>query len=242
MLSARLILRSGAVLSVFLHAVLVATVLGLLASPRLFEARREPAVMVDLVSPAEVPDSTNAKGQGHGPDAAKSTAASASPQTAPQAAPQPEPKPEPKGMATFMPARPATPPSIFSVPEIPAMLDLVTPATSASLAPPAEMPADLAPDDVAAFKAHLRTCWNPPADLAGAPKLKVTLRVFLSREGALARQPVLLAASASVSGPALVQAALAALRACQPFSLPADRYNEWKVLDLTLSPADMGGG
>ena len=262
MLSAWPLVRNGAVLSVILHGVLVAAVLGMLARPKLFDSRPEPAVMVDLVPPIELPSSAKGSGQGQEPKVDKNAgaAAQAAQKFPPQEAPQPQtqatqqeapnteppkpepPKPEPPGMATFTPVQPVSPPSAFSVSQIPATLDLVTPATSTGLAPPAEMPADLTVDDIGAFKARLRTCWHPPADLAGAPKLKVTLRVFLARNGALARAPVLLAASASASGPALVQTALAALQACQPFSLPADRYKEWKVLDLTLSPADMAGG
>ena len=252
MLSARALVRSGAVLSVVLHAAIVAGVLGLLARPKLFESRPESAVTVDIVSPLEVPSSTKAQGQDQGPEVKKPAAAAAQteqkspPQEAsqpqPQTAQQEAPPPETRGMATFTPMPSTKPSSAFSVSEIPATLDLVTPATSAGLAPPAEMPADLSADDIGAFKARLRTCWRPPADLVGVPKLKVTLRVFLTRTGALARTPVLLAASASISGPALVQTAMTALQACQPFSLPADRYKEWKVLDLTLSPADMAGG
>ena len=41
--------------------------------------------------------------------------------------------------------------------------------------------------------------------------------------------------------PALMQGAIAALEACQPYTmLPADRYGEWKVLDLSFTPKDLG--
>ena len=40
----------------------------------------------------------------------------------------------------------------------------------------------------------------------------------------------------------LVQAATQAFKACQPYALPAEKYNEWKTLDITLSPRDMAGG
>jgi len=264
MLSARTLVRSSAVLSFMLHAALVAAVLGLFARPKLFASRPEQTVTVDLVPPIELSGAAKAQAQGPGPEASKEAGgAKAAQKPPPQEAPQPQaqttqqespqpqaqaaqqeaaPPPETRGVATFTPMPSAKPPSAFSVSEIPATLDLVTPATSSGLAPPAEMPADLTADDIGAFKARLRTCWRPPADLAGVPNLKVTLRVFLTRNGTLARAPVLLAASASMSGPALVRTATTALQACQPFGLPADRYKEWKVLDLTLSPADMAGG
>jgi outer membrane biosynthesis protein TonB len=266
MLSTRALVRSSAVLSFMLHAAIVAAVLGLFARPKLFASRPEQTVTVDLVPPIELSGATKVPAQGPGPEASKEagggrakTAQKSPPQEAPQPqaqttqqeSPQPQaqaaqqeaaPPPETRGVATFTPMPSMKPPSAFSVSEIPATLDLVTPAAGSGLAPRAEMPADLTADDIGAFKARLRTCWRPPADLAGVPNLKVTLRVFLTRNGTLARAPVLLAASASMSGPALVQTATTALQACQPFGLPADRYKEWKVLDLTLSPADMAGG
>jgi hypothetical protein len=36
-----------------------------------------------------------------------------------------------------------------------------------------------------------------------------------------------------------MQSVLRALEACQPYlMLPADRYGEWKVLDLSFTPQD----
>jgi hypothetical protein len=39
-----------------------------------------------------------------------------------------------------------------------------------------------------------------------------------------------------MKGPLLMQGAIKALEACQPYAmLPADRYGEWKVLDLSFT-------
>ena len=44
---------------------------------------------------------------------------------------------------------------------------------------------------------------------------------------------------AATSHPLASQAAIDALKACQPYTmLPADRYGEWKVLDLDFTPRD----
>jgi hypothetical protein len=40
----------------------------------------------------------------------------------------------------------------------------------------------------------------------------------------------------------MVKAATQAFKACQPYELPAEKYNDWKVLDISLSPRDMAGG
>jgi hypothetical protein len=104
----------------------------------------------------------------------------------------------------------------------------------------AESGANLEVSEIAAFKAHLQECWKPPAGLAGAGNLVVVLRVSLQSNGALAGEPSLLAASASPEGPALIQTASRALQQCQPFAfLPADKYKEWRTLDLSFSPAGL---
>jgi hypothetical protein len=54
---------------------------------------------------------------------------------------------------------------------------------------------------------------------------------------------VLIEASASRDGPVVMQTAIRALKECQPYSfLPADKYGEWKILDLSFTPRDMAGG
>jgi hypothetical protein len=104
----------------------------------------------------------------------------------------------------------------------------------------AENAANLSQSDIATFKAHLQKCWNPPAGLAGAPQLVVVLRVSLEPNGGLTAEPALLAASASPDGAALMQTAMRALRQCQPYRfLPAAKYKEWKVLDLSFSPTGL---
>ena len=67
------------------------------------------------------------------------------------------------------------------------------------------------------------------------------LRVALKRDGKLARTPTLMAAKATPKGPLIMKAAIHALEACQPYSmLPADKYKEWRELDLEFTPAGFG--
>ncbi len=69
------------------------------------------------------------------------------------------------------------------------------------------------------------------------------MRVYLKRDGVLAADPTLIEASASRDGPLIMQTAIRALKDCQPYAfLPAAKYKEWKVLDLSFSPRDMAGG
>ena len=102
---------------------------------------------------------------------------------------------------------------------------------------------DIASSLVTEFRHHLRTCSTLPKSVAPSDPVKLKLRVFMTPDGRLAADPVLLEASASAKGPLLMQSAIDALQACQPYAmLPADRYGEWKVLDLGFTPQDFTGG
>jgi hypothetical protein len=104
---------------------------------------------------------------------------------------------------------------------------------------PAIESADIGSSPVTEFRRHLRTCSKLPADLKASDDVKVKLRVFLKQDGTLATDPILIEASASMKGPLLMQGAVSALQACQPYAmLPVDRYGEWKVLDLSFTPQD----
>ena len=70
----------------------------------------------------------------------------------------------------------------------------------------------------------------------------ITFVAFLP-DGRLGKEPLLIEASASEKGPALMQSAMKALTNCQPYTmLSADRYNEWRMLDLAFTPKDFKGG
>ena len=108
---------------------------------------------------------------------------------------------------------------------------------------PATEAADIASTLVAAFRRHLKSCSKLPASLSGTDDVKVKLRVLMTPEGRLAGEPILIEASASMKGPLLMQGAIRALAACQPYAmLPQDRYGEWKVLDLSFTPQDFTSG
>jgi hypothetical protein len=103
--------------------------------------------------------------------------------------------------------------------------------------------AKVSTDDVAKFREHLKTCSVLPASIAPNDKVTIRLRASFLPDGTLAAAPLLIEASASAKGPLLMQAAIAALAACQPYAvLPADKYNEWKVLDLGFTLRDFKGG
>jgi hypothetical protein len=104
---------------------------------------------------------------------------------------------------------------------------------------PASTNADIAANFVAEFRSHLKTCAALPKSIARTDPVKIKLRVFMTPDGNLASEPILIEASASAKGPILMQSAIGALQACQPYGmLPADKYAEWKMLDLNFTPQD----
>jgi hypothetical protein len=104
---------------------------------------------------------------------------------------------------------------------------------------PAEGTANISIDSAKALREHLKTCSILPKSISPNDNVKLVLRVTFLRNGKLAKEPLLISGSASEKGPALLQSATDALLACQPYSeLPADKYNEWKSLDLSFSPKD----
>jgi len=106
---------------------------------------------------------------------------------------------------------------------------------------PDQITADLKTDIVAAFRAHLKSCLKLPAGVARTDDARIVLRVALKRDGKLAGTPTLMAAKATPKGPLIMKAAIHALEACQPYSmLPADKYKEWRELDLEFTPAGFG--
>jgi outer membrane biosynthesis protein TonB len=103
----------------------------------------------------------------------------------------------------------------------------------------ASAPADLSSNLIGEFRRHLKTCAKLPASVAPSDALVVKLRVLMTVDGRLAADPLVGGGSANPKAFDLLHSAIDALKACQPYSmLPADRYREWKVLDLDLTPKD----
>jgi hypothetical protein len=190
------------------------------------------------------------------PQPQKQAALSTPPAVRQQASAQPQPQPQPQPQS--QPQPPATSPvPAYTPPEpdlslkyhvmlgLPPELPASPPKGKSGddFDAPASKKADVDSSLVTEFRRHLKTCSKLPGSIAPSDKLRITLRAFMTPEGKLATDPILIEASASAKGPALMQSAISALQACQPYAmLPADRYGEWKVLDLSFTPQDFAGG
>ena len=99
-------------------------------------------------------------------------------------------------------------------------------------------------NEVDAFRAQMRRCWSPPAGAKQAENLVVRVRLSLTPAGAISAGPVVV--NRSLLGDPFFRAAaesvLRAIRRCQPFSMPAEKYASWRNIELTFDPRRMLGG
>ncbi len=219
-------------------------------------------ITVDLVSPDEATRTARKEEPPPEPKVQPSDAFDLSSTSAPSSSPAPaatqEPEARPQQQAVLSEPHPvrqqaaAQPPPSTSPAFIPPEPDLsikyhvmlgLPPDTSGDgFDAPASTKAEIASSLVTEFRRHLKTCSKLPETIAPSDKIKIKLRVLMTPVGKLAAEPILIEASASTKGPALMRSAITALQACQPYAmLPADRYGEWKVLDLSFTPQDFAG-
>ena len=168
-----------------------------------------------------------------------------------------EAKPEPKKEEARVPTPPhrpdpPRPQQKFDAVRIAALLDKRDPQRQVSLgeiinhtpalgSPKASAPS-LSQSEIDALRAQIRRCWNPPAGAADARDLRVEMNVKLRLDGSLAAQPVLLERGSSPYFQVFAESALRAVERCQPYSLPAAKYEVWKDIDLGFRLDDMYGG
>ena len=264
-------IRSGIAVSALGHLSILAVVL-IFAEVHPFGSVTAEPIAVDIVTSeeaAQVPEKPEPPKPD--PSDAFDLSSKSAPSEAPAPAPQPAPSPETtapapssqrpdRREAVAQPPAPSTSPTsplpayvapepdlsikyqvlLGLPPDLPPSLPQAT--SGDAFDGPASKAADLASSLVTEFRRHLKTCSKLPPSIASSDKVKIVLRVFMTPEAKLAAEPVLIEASASAKGPLLMQGAISALEACQPYAmLPVDRYGEWKVLDLSFTPQDFAG-
>ncbi len=265
----RLLIRSGTTLSIIIHLAVLTVGLGY-AGVRPFETVPPEAIAVDIVSPEEFKEAAkeiqpeksrpldiphlSAKDQ---PAAAPAPAAPPQPQqptqqataSAPPKATTRQAAAQPQTTAAPAPPQPASPwlPNLGEPqPDVSVkyQVNLGLPARPGDDFDAAAMSnAKVERSDIAKFRDHLKTCSILPAGVAPGDNVKIVIRAAFIPNGQLRTAPILIEASASAKGPLLMQAAIKALQECQPYTvLPADKYDEWKVLDLSFTPQDFRGG
>lgn len=255
MIGPQFLKRAGIAFSVVAHAAVVAWVI-FGSGVRLFDPAPAEAITVDLVTPdqAKAPpgDGDSAASGQPKQDETSQSVVPGSEQTTPELPEQQSPPAEQPQEATKettkdqVAEQPTSPPPPAPIPR--AEPDITEKyGTMFSMNDAGYMPdtnaAKIPQDAVSKFRAHLKTCARLPENVSPGDDVRVVLRIGLLKTGNLASPPALIEASASAKGPLLMQAAIQALKACQPYDmLPADRYQEWRVLDLPFTPQDFAAG
>jgi hypothetical protein len=171
-------------------------------------------------------------------EAAAQPQAQAALQSQPQAAPQPSPAPS----LGYTPPAPDVTVKYHVMLGLPEDLSAALPSSAGKpddFDATASSAADVSSSVIGKFRSHLKTCSKLPATVAPTDHIMVKLRVLMTPEGRLASRPLVGGGTADMKAFDLVKSAIDALQACQPYTmLPVDRYGEWRVLDLTLTPQD----
>ncbi len=161
-------------------------------------------------------------------------------------------RPEPKKDATTPAPKPVQAQPKFDANRIAALLDKREPQrqaatgdvvnSTASLGSPLGNAPKLSQSEIDALRAQIQACWNPPAGAADAKDLIVTVRLQLKLDGSLHADPILLNRGGSQFFQIAAESALRAIRRCQPYRLPAAKYQAWKDVEVTFDPRDMYRG
>jgi hypothetical protein len=107
---------------------------------------------------------------------------------------------------------------------------------------PSPTPAMAPHDDTAAFRAHVSSCSHLPPEIGSGEPIKVVMRVYFKPDGTIAQPPEMLDATFSPKSSLLMKTAVNALEQCQPFTeLPKDKYKNWRIMDLIVTPRALGG-
>jgi hypothetical protein len=98
-------------------------------------------------------------------------------------------------------------------------------------------------NEIDAFRAQMRRCWSPPSGARQAENLMVNVRLSLSPSGAILAGPVVVNRG-QLGDPffrAAAESVLRAIRRCQPFSMPVEKYASWRDIELKFDPSKMLG-
>jgi len=147
--------------------------------------------------------------------------------------PKPAPKPEPA-------EKPASDPVADAIAQAIAD-DLASAAAEAASTPAAVAGPPMTGAETSGLVFAIQQCWNVPVGLENDASNVITMGVKLTRDGYLEEEPRRLAPLAG-SAAGILQAyesARRALHRCQPYDLPAEKYEQWKEIEIVFNPQQM---
>lgn len=180
--------------------------------------------------------------------------------------PEPEPAPEPEAEAAE-PLKPTPLPRLKPKPpkrkktqtakktsqsdQVAALLNKVDPSGggSRSSSQPASLGsrrgndnARMTQSELDGLRSQISRCWNPPIGAADAEGLLVRVKMYLNRDGTVASPPKVENSSSNPFFRAAADSARRAVLRCQPYSLPADKYDAWQEVIMNFDPRELLGG
>jgi outer membrane biosynthesis protein TonB len=93
-----------------------------------------------------------------------------------------------------------------------------------------------------ALQGQIERCWNPPLGAIDADSLTVRLKFVLTRDGRVEGRPEVINSSTSPFFRAAADSARRAVQRCQPYQMPAEKYDTWRDVILNFDPRKMLGG
>lgn len=190
------------------------------------EKQAQPKAELPQMAQSEMGQLEAAHSQTDQPDTAKSETAET-----PTSGPPPLPQPQP-----------ADTPDQPSASETFAQLALFGGQFGGGMEAPAIDSPNVARNFATVFLERVSSCSSLPAGMSLTDKVAVSVHVSFNPDGTLASPPRPIGAIASPKQAAMMQSATDALQRCQPYTmLPAEKYQEWKTLDLTFSPLNFSG-
>lgn len=212
--------------------------------------------------PAALPEASPEAEDAPEPPAPLAVATSSRPKSRPErpvedkpvvAAAKPKPEPEPeedeadateaavlaavKAASKKPAATPATKPTPATSPSVTAATEPSGP-TETSL--PAGRP--LTGSEKEGLKLAVQKCWNVPAGLRDAQSLKVTVGAEFAADGSVINASIHLVDPSPAPDGRFQQAYEAARRAlirCAPYSMPRDKYAQWRDVEIVFNPEGM---
>ena len=141
----------------------------------------------------------------------------------------------------------------FNTDDIAALLDKREPAGGGSPIPADEpqtmgsvdgsREAPMTQDEIAALKARLYQCWNPPRGVREARNLQVQVAINLNPDGTLSAPPKVVGGSFDQLSQIAAESAVRAVQICAPYDiLPPEKYHVWRSINFTFDPSQMLGG
>ncbi|WP_159586168.1 cell envelope integrity protein TolA [Chelativorans xinjiangense] len=90
-----------------------------------------------------------------------------------------------------------------------------------------------------AIRRKMEQCWQVPAGAMGLEGVRISIQFRLDPSGAVEGNPEIVSSVSSSVERAVADSARRAILRCQPYNLPAEKYNAWAEMKMNFDPTDM---